>query len=287
MLLSDNASTFKAAHKELTQLFNLPEVHEFLLNKRVQWRFNLERASWWGGVFERLIQSTKRCLKKIIGQARLNYDELQTLVIEVEGVLNSRPLTYVYVDDIEQALTPGHLLSGRKIVSLPEISEFNSEEIEEIPSQELLTKRSLYLSTIMKHFWKRWRREHLVDLREHQRMQTASKSELKQIKTGDIVTVYDEGLKKGFWRLEKVESLIAGRDDVIRGAVVKVSAKGKKPIGIKRALQALYSVEVAASTVTEMRCEVSDQNIKPEKPERNAGVIGELRRKFMSEDEFD
>ena len=92
----------------------------------MQWRFNLERASWWGEVFERLIQSTKRCLKNIIGQARLNYDELQTLVIEAEGVLNSTPLTYVYVDDIEQALTPGHLLSGRKIVSLPKISEFNS-----------------------------------------------------------------------------------------------------------------------------------------------------------------
>ena len=130
MLLSDNARTFKAENKEPTQLFNLLEVREFLLNKRVQWRFNLERASWWGGVFERLNQSTKRCLKKNIGQARLNYDELQTLVIEVEGVLNSRPLTCVFVNDIEQALTPGHLLSGRKIVSLPEISEFNSEKFQ-------------------------------------------------------------------------------------------------------------------------------------------------------------
>ena len=43
------------------------------------------------------------------------------------------------------------------------------------------------------------------------------------------MTVYDECLKKGFWRLWKVESLIAGRDDVIRGAVVKVSSQGKKP----------------------------------------------------------
>ena len=128
----------------------------------------------------------------------------------------------------------------------------------------------------MKHFWKRWRREYFVDLREHHRIQTASKSGLEQIKTGDIVTVYDEGLKKGFWRLGKVESLIACRDDVIRGAVVKVSSKGKRLIRIKRALQPLYRLEVAASTVTERRCEVSDQNIKPEGPKRNAGVTGEL-----------
>ena len=64
-------------------------------------------------------------------------------------------------------------------------------------------------------------------------------------------------------------------------------SRGKKPIRIKRALQALYPLEVAASTVTERRCEVSDQNIKPERPKRNAEVIGELRRKFMSEDELD
>ena len=57
---------------------------------------------------------TKRCLKKIISKARLLYDELLTAATEVKGILNSRPLTYVQSDNIEEVLTPSHLLTGRK-----------------------------------------------------------------------------------------------------------------------------------------------------------------------------
>ena len=96
------------------------DVQQYLSGLGVQWVFNLPKAPWWGGFFERLIQSTKRCLRKIIGQASFSYDELLTAVIEVEGVLNSRPLSYVSVDDLDEPLTPSHLLSGRRILSLPD-----------------------------------------------------------------------------------------------------------------------------------------------------------------------
>ena len=52
----------------------------------VEWKFNAENAPWWGGIFEWMVRSTKRCLKKIIGQARLAYDELLTSLTEVEMV---------------------------------------------------------------------------------------------------------------------------------------------------------------------------------------------------------
>ena len=64
--------------------------------------FNLPKAPWWGGIFEWLIQSTKICLRKIIGQASFSYDELLTAVIEVESVLNSRPLSYVSGNDLDE-----------------------------------------------------------------------------------------------------------------------------------------------------------------------------------------
>ena len=47
------------------------------------------KAPWWGGMFERLIESMKRCLWKVIGQAEFSYDELLTAVVEAEAVLNS------------------------------------------------------------------------------------------------------------------------------------------------------------------------------------------------------
>ena len=43
-------------------------------------------------------------LRKAIGKNSLTFDELLTLVIEVEGVLNSRPLTYVYANDVTEPL---------------------------------------------------------------------------------------------------------------------------------------------------------------------------------------
>ena len=55
----------------------------------------MEKAPWWGGFFERLIRSVKNCLKKVVGNARLTMDELSMVIVEVEAVLNSRPLTYI------------------------------------------------------------------------------------------------------------------------------------------------------------------------------------------------
>ena len=111
-MISDNGKTFKAAAKVIEAIVSHEDVQQYLSGLGVQWVFNLPKAPWWGGFFERLIQSTKRCLRKIIGQASFSYDELLTTVIEVEGVLNSRPLSYVSVDDLDEPLTPSHSLAG-------------------------------------------------------------------------------------------------------------------------------------------------------------------------------
>lgn len=84
------------------------------------WRFNLEKAPWWGGFYERMVKGVKRCLRKTLGNARLSYNELLTVVIEIEGTLNVRPLTYVYEEgDSEEPLTPSHLMYGRRLTMLP------------------------------------------------------------------------------------------------------------------------------------------------------------------------
>ena len=72
-ILSDNAKT-KAAAKTLTKALEGPEAKQYFSDVNVRWSFNLEKAPWWGGVFERMIQTVKRCLRKTIGNARLMYD---------------------------------------------------------------------------------------------------------------------------------------------------------------------------------------------------------------------
>ena len=60
------------------------------------WRFNLEKASWWGGFFERLVRCVKRCLKKILKNAKLTYEELLTVVVVIECVLVNRKEIVVF-----------------------------------------------------------------------------------------------------------------------------------------------------------------------------------------------
>ena len=108
MIVSDNAKTLKGIEKELPLLFNHPQVKDEMQNRRIQWCFNLEQAPWWGGFFERLIGSVKRCLRKVLGNARLSFDELLTVMSEVKAALNSRPLTYDYNIPGEEVLTPAH-----------------------------------------------------------------------------------------------------------------------------------------------------------------------------------
>ena len=112
-ILSDNGKTFKAAAKVVESIVDQPEVKLHLSQIGVKWCFNLERAPWWGGVFERLIKSVKRCSRKMIGQAKFTYDELVTAITEVEAIINSRPLSYVSTEDVDEPLTPSHLLVGR------------------------------------------------------------------------------------------------------------------------------------------------------------------------------
>ena len=67
-----------------------------------------------------MIGTVKRCLKKVLGTAKLSFDELSTVLVEVEGTLNSRPLTYNGEELEDQVLTPSHLIVGRSISLLSE-----------------------------------------------------------------------------------------------------------------------------------------------------------------------
>ena len=73
-----------------------------------------------GGLFKRMVGTVKRCLKKVIEKARLDYSELQTILIEVESTVDSRPLIYVYDELESELLTPSHLLYGRRLAVLPD-----------------------------------------------------------------------------------------------------------------------------------------------------------------------
>ena len=109
-----------------------------------------------GGHFERMVRSTKRCLKKTIGRAKLTYDELITSLIEIEAVINSRPLTYISPDSLQEPLTPSHFLTGKRVLSLPDGyscgDDLEDEDFD--TSHDHLTKRMKHLNVVLNHFGK-------------------------------------------------------------------------------------------------------------------------------------
>ena len=98
-----------------------------------------------------MVKSTKRCLKKILKNARLSFDELTTILIEVEAVLNSQPLAYVEAEGIKEALTPSHLLLGSRIHTLPDPVISTTP----VSNVDTLTRRFRYLTKLSSHFWNR------------------------------------------------------------------------------------------------------------------------------------
>ena len=99
----------------LLRLSSRKKFQAFLLNSQTKWEFILEKSPWWGGFYERLINIIKNCLKKVIGKSFLNYEEVNTALIDVKQSLNSQPLTYLEEDNIEEALTSFHLLYVRNV----------------------------------------------------------------------------------------------------------------------------------------------------------------------------
>ncbi|XP_035206721.1 uncharacterized protein LOC118181656 [Stegodyphus dumicola] len=97
VIYSDNAKNFRSTCEIIKGFKRIkadPSVSDFLTSKEVTWKFIPERSPWWGGFWERLMRSIKEPLKKILGRALLTFEELSTILIELECVLNNRPLTY-------------------------------------------------------------------------------------------------------------------------------------------------------------------------------------------------
>ena len=150
-------------------------------------------------------------------------------------------LMYEYDEIGGEMLTPSHLIFGLRLSFLPDV--IPSEEEECVPSAN---KRFYHLSKVRDHFWNRWRHEYLTDLREYHKGKY--EGQLRTVNVEDVVIVYEENVKQGFWKIGKVEEVIQGRDGVVRGAKVGVITKGKLVV-INRPVQKLYPLEEKAQTL--------------------------------------
>lgn len=249
--LSDNGKTFKATARFIKTLFKEEAVQNHLSGRSIEWIFNIEKAPWWGGAFERMVRSTKRCLRKMIGRTRLSLDELYTILTEVEAIINSRPLSYISANDLEEPLTPSHLLMGRRVLSMPDHLRLtvdpNDEDFTANPTSTQLSDQMKRLNGALNYFWARWRDEYLLELRDAHRNANRGRVWCSSVSVGDVVVVHDASLPRGFWKIGRIEEVIPGRDGRVRGAVVRLSTGSGV---LRRPIQLLYPLEVHSDGVS-------------------------------------
>ena len=207
------------------------EFKKYSNNNRTEWKFIPNGAPWFGDFWEHLIGLTKRTIKCTLGKVCISMNMLETIVTEIEGTMNNRPITFISTDIQDLTpLTPSHMLHGRRLDSLPDEVTLENSVIS-VNLHVKLNRNDQRQNKLLQHFRNRWKHKYLMSLREYHR--TTGKND-QSILVGDIVLVHnDSSIQVGDivlvhndsnrikWKLAIVRELISGRDGLVRSAVIK------------------------------------------------------------------
>jgi len=228
---TDNALTFHAANAHLAQLWtslSAAKSHRFLAQHNIAWKFIAPRAAWWGGWWERMVGTTKRCLRKVLGRLQVSEEGLNTTLVAIEAAINSRPIGQA--EDETGVLTPAHFLIGERLTTIP-----SGREPE---TNRSLTKEFKMRQKLADDFWRRWQKEYLTTLRsfhEVRQQQTSVK-----FRRGDVALLQEEVRPRHMWKRAVIERVIEGRDGRIRTVALR-TPEGKE---ITRPVQLVIPLEV-------------------------------------------
>lgn len=215
-LLCDNGTNFVGEDRELRETFNAmaPKLQEQLAEQRIRFRFNPPSAPHFGGTWEREVKSVKSALRVILREQSVPEAVLQTLLVEVEGILNSKPLGYISSDVADlDPVTPNLLLMGRRDASLPQVL---------YDSNNLLGRRRWRHSQVLAdNFWTAFIRHHLPSLQDRQKW----RKDGKELTVGQVVLIVDPQLPRALWPVGTVSETLPGADGKIRTVRVKVKEK--------------------------------------------------------------
>lgn len=208
---SDHGTTFVAASKVLIEMWkqgraSVPEELRSLLDKEgTKWKFIPPGAPNFGGLWEAGVKSIKFHLKRTMEDSTLTFEELNTLLIQIEATLNSRPLSPISDDprDLEP-LTPAHFLVGEPLNTIPERPLLDVK-------MHSLTRWQL-IQRMTQAFWKKWQSEYLNRLQQRPKWSTIK----KEFGIGDLVLLKDHRCPPSKWLLGRIVTKYPGRDALTR-----------------------------------------------------------------------
>ena len=222
IMISDNARNFQQGAVWIRELLVEEGVQRELAARGCKWKFIAPKSPWQGGFYERLIGLTKSCLKKALFRKKVSIEDLRTVLKEVQCRLNNRPITYMS-DDINdlEALTPSHLIYGRRIRTMPSISRPYEEQDPTFLDHEVMSKQFRRLSGILNRWQDLWKKEYLASLREKFYGVSPGKPLRHMVKEGDVVLVQSVGPREE-WPLGRVLQTYPDERGAIRLVRVKM-----------------------------------------------------------------
>ncbi len=217
-IYTDNGTNFIGAKNELEEVQQLTSsqqlINNFANRHQLQWHLTPPRTPHFGGLWEAGVKSMKLLLRKCLDSRPLRYDERESILVEVEATLNSRPAEPCLSTDPDSAdlITPGHFLIGRPLLALP------STHVDETDKPQLL-KRWAYLRRLTSDIWQKWQASYLQSINTRAKW----RKKKRNFTIGDIVLIKDKTLKDRSWPLARVIDVHPGQDNIVRVVALRAN----------------------------------------------------------------
>lgn len=214
VIFSDNGKNFVGAEKEFPLFLKRESetIYSYASDNGIEFRFIPPYSPHFGGLWESGVRSCKHHLRRIVGNARLTYEEFSTALTQIEAVLNSRPISPLSSDPSDLTpLTPSHFLIGRPLTAPP-----SGDVTDQLTSRLTRYER---IEQLRQHFWRRWSTEYVSELQ----LRTKWKTKQDDLTLGSLVLIKDDHLPPLKWRLGRILRIFPGRDGVARVADIHTS----------------------------------------------------------------
>ncbi|XP_044019550.1 uncharacterized protein LOC122859932 [Aphidius gifuensis] len=219
-IYSDNGLNFQGANNELIKLQDQlksndaqNKLQEFFNTKKIQWHFTPPLSPHFGGLWEAAVKSFKHHFKRVIKpDILLSQEEFNTLIIEIEAILNSRPLTPISTDPSDfMVLSPGHFLIGHALTTIRD-HDYNN-----IPMNRL--SRWQLIEQLKQEFWQRWHNEYLNEMINRSKWNKDNNN----IEMGDVVLLKEDNIPPMHWALGRIIETHPGTDGIVRTVTIKTA----------------------------------------------------------------
>ncbi|VDO85149.1 unnamed protein product [Heligmosomoides polygyrus] len=237
-ITSDNAPTFALGDVILSEwLYRAkddPTIAKEISSRQNQWTYNTPYAPWQGGVYERLIRSAKLAMNKTLGKVTPSREELGTLIVEIESMLNTRLLLFVESEEgSERVLRP---------------IDFLQNEFED---------HRAVLAAVAVAVFESLREKHQKEVGQRRGSRIAPK-------VGQVVLICDALQPRYMWKMGRVDELVSNKEGVVREASVMLPSRRK----IRRPVNLLVPLELDDSSI-----DVDTESTSQQHPESLPTVV--------------